>query len=413
MNELETKPTRHPGWDLELGEPAKRMAMAYPLRLITPMIGGGAVPGQPDKHNAIRPSAIRGHLRFWWRALQADRGAVRVKEDRIWGSDEKHGRVSIRVEVVKTGDVKLLHQTSEAELPKYVKGVLVERRDVRDEDRLRVLTSAEFILTLAAGAGTSEADFDEAKRAVEAWIAFGGLGARVRRGAGALGTPNLSKTSLNGLLGATPSQAMGLTTLQGATLYLTRPCRKASDAYRAAVTVYEGFRKGFRADQVKSRMSLALGGQQPNPYESHHSPWPEADSIRAIRGERQLHPRDLGSKLHLPRARLGMPLTIRMMPSHTGFVRPGQFDTVNAAGQVRLASPVIVKAIQIGNEYCGAILILKQPFRAEVVSLSNVSADITFQPTQPPVGMGLAGTKDVRDLFMQFLDQLGLERVKA
>ncbi len=412
MSELKAA-TRNPDWELELGDAPKRLEATFQLKLITPMIGGGARPGQPDLHNPIRPSAIRGHLRFWWRALQTDRASIREKETRIWGSDKAHGAVSIRVDVTRKGDIKLLRQTSEAELPKYVKGVLVEKRDARDEDRLRVLPSAEFVVTLSARPGTSQADFAEAKRAAEAWIAFGGLGARVRRGAGAVGSPAVTKESLKGLLGVSPSNPLGVTTLQGATLFLTPPCKKPSEAFMAAVTVYEGFRKGFPAAQVKSRLSQARQGQAVKPYEPNKSPWPEADSIRAIKGERQLYARNLERKLHLPRARLGMPLTIRMMPRHTGFVRPGQFDTVNAAGQVRLASPVIVKAIQIGNEFYGALLILKQPFRAEKVSMSNVSAPITFQALQAPVGMGLTGTQDVRDLFMQYLDQLQLERVRA
>ena len=37
--------------------------------LMTPMYGGGVEPGKVDRAMPIRPSAIRGQLRFWWRLL--------------------------------------------------------------------------------------------------------------------------------------------------------------------------------------------------------------------------------------------------------------------------------------------------------------------------------------------------------
>ena len=37
----------------------------YRLRLVTPMFGGGARAGKPDEKLPIRPSSIRGHLRYW------------------------------------------------------------------------------------------------------------------------------------------------------------------------------------------------------------------------------------------------------------------------------------------------------------------------------------------------------------
>ncbi|HET6644216.1 MAG TPA: type III-B CRISPR module RAMP protein Cmr1, partial [Fimbriimonadales bacterium] len=51
--------------NLEFEEP--EIIAKVSLELATPMIGGGAVAGAPDEHWPIRPTEIRGHLRFWWR----------------------------------------------------------------------------------------------------------------------------------------------------------------------------------------------------------------------------------------------------------------------------------------------------------------------------------------------------------
>ena len=43
--------------------------------LITPLFGGGVNPGEADPVTIIRGTAIRGHLRFWWRACRGGRRA--------------------------------------------------------------------------------------------------------------------------------------------------------------------------------------------------------------------------------------------------------------------------------------------------------------------------------------------------
>ena len=42
----------------------------YDIEVITPLFGGGVEAGVNDPITLIRPSSIRGHLRFWWRATR-------------------------------------------------------------------------------------------------------------------------------------------------------------------------------------------------------------------------------------------------------------------------------------------------------------------------------------------------------
>lgn len=67
--------------------------------MITPIFGGGTEAGVNDPMTLIRPSSIRGHLRFWWRAT---RGAncttvdeLRQREGEIWGTTDNPSLVCI------------------------------------------------------------------------------------------------------------------------------------------------------------------------------------------------------------------------------------------------------------------------------------------------------------------------------
>src|SRR5271157_2833052 len=76
------------------------------IEVITPMFGGGVKTSENDPLTAIRPTSIRGHLRFWWRAT---RGATRCgtvaelrqREGEIWGTTDNPSPVCIEVPVAR------------------------------------------------------------------------------------------------------------------------------------------------------------------------------------------------------------------------------------------------------------------------------------------------------------------------
>ena len=72
----------------------------YEIEVITPIFGGGAETKKVDSEIPIRPSSIRGHLRFWWRATRGAHlsvDALRAREEEIWGSSKSPSPVIIEV----------------------------------------------------------------------------------------------------------------------------------------------------------------------------------------------------------------------------------------------------------------------------------------------------------------------------
>src|SRR5438067_992377 len=74
-------------------------SITFNCEIITPMFCGNAT-----QDAELRPSAIKGALRFWWRAMQntTDVAKLREEEAAIFGSaDEEVGRSKVVVEVEK------------------------------------------------------------------------------------------------------------------------------------------------------------------------------------------------------------------------------------------------------------------------------------------------------------------------
>ena len=154
-------------------------------KLMTPMYGGGVEPGKVDSAMPIRPSAIRGQLRFWWRLLN---GAGRSPKDLfaiesdLWGgiagAGPRASRVALHVDAEPIGSEQMIDARSR-DFPSYA--LILER-----SDHPRFLNAGyAFTLTLRFAETTA----DQREQVIEAlcwWASFGGVGARTRRGLGAV-----------------------------------------------------------------------------------------------------------------------------------------------------------------------------------------------------------------------------------
>ncbi|RRR70866.1 MAG: type III-B CRISPR module RAMP protein Cmr1 [Candidatus Viridilinea halotolerans] len=162
--------------------------------LIAPLFGGGVVPQQADPITVVRASEVRGHLRFWWRATRAGRygrdGLAQMKqdEDRIWGSTSSQSLVHVEVRRLPDGAGVVVKSYSAA-------GRSIGLGDPRsplsygafplrggNNSGLCFAVKFELAVTLPPKAQ----DQAEVLAALWAWETFGGLGARTRRGFGAL-----------------------------------------------------------------------------------------------------------------------------------------------------------------------------------------------------------------------------------
>jgi CRISPR-associated protein Cmr1 len=167
---------------------------------VTPILGGAPVTRQVDEVDVTRVPTIRGHLRFWWRALQRDPDLLRdpaklfAAEAAVWGkaadeSDKKGGRSSVEITV----DVARRPQIDSSEIDYQTSGAYalwpamsIKERGKEQDPAQRYPVApgrgVRFRLTLDA----PRTFMHEIKDAVRAWLLFGGYGSRTRRGLGSL-----------------------------------------------------------------------------------------------------------------------------------------------------------------------------------------------------------------------------------
>jgi CRISPR-associated protein Cmr1 len=180
--------------------PAKRETIELELRLITPMFGGGYKAREVDTVQPIRPAAIRGHLRFWWRATAGARYAsvadLHKAETELWGGASKKdnpavGKVALQVHILSAGEKASYSQVAPPSKPKDgpLHGYFLFPFQEQKKQNIPAAVGrrqVSFQLRLTLDASLSEAQRAGVRTALKAWIAFGGVGARTRRGCGAL-----------------------------------------------------------------------------------------------------------------------------------------------------------------------------------------------------------------------------------
>lgn len=192
---------------LSAGKVTGTKTKTYSIHLVTPLFGGVEA-GKNDPVTLIRGASIRGQLRFWWRA---SRGAkfqsvteLGKREGEIWGTSKTPSLVSIEVRSIqigkqnrwaeykpdhKNGGVRSLPDPNHPDFPKYAlfpfQGKTERKRGVREviEQPATVIWIASFELGVSWSDTNVEKDVEAA---IWAWVNFGGLGARTRRGCGTL-----------------------------------------------------------------------------------------------------------------------------------------------------------------------------------------------------------------------------------
>ncbi len=175
-------------------------------KLLTPLYGGGVNPTEADPVTIVRATEVRGHLRFWWRACKAgkfngDVAAIKKEEDAIWGKAYKKGdptpsqkqtiQITVDVDPSRRGEpVKPFFMQNRRPKPTNgIPGYAAFPLQPDEKERKKpqphipeVQKSVYFTLTISYPATRSQ----DVEAALWAWENFGGLGARTRRGFGAL-----------------------------------------------------------------------------------------------------------------------------------------------------------------------------------------------------------------------------------
>lgn len=333
-------------------------------RVITPLFGGGVEPEMADPVTTVRGPEIRGQLRFWWRACKGggfngDLGQMKEMEDEIWGAASTPRRplpskVQVQVEIDSEGRDEQPFQSPRWRKLSYAAFPLrQEKRGVVTNPPGSVRSNVCFTLTI-----TFPKQYQEhVEAALWAWETFGGIGARTRRGFGALQLVSVDgmgrelpegsrvEDSIRSGLrkhvatGAWPAGVPHLS--HNVRLKLVGPFSDPWNAWEYLIQKLREFRQSRYPGSPPSRPG--------------RSQWPEPDTIRNLTGmSSSKHARPLSLVRKFPRGQFGLPIVFH-------FKDPGDPRGTRLEGEEhdRLASPLILRPLACREGAVGLALILE------------------------------------------------------
>ncbi|WP_050768856.1 type III-B CRISPR module RAMP protein Cmr1 [Pyramidobacter piscolens] len=315
------------GGALRLGALSARECKVYACSVITPMFGGGAKAGEVSREFPVRAPSIRGQLRFWWRLLHGIRGlrgnALKEKECALWGGV---------FAASSDGDKAALQHASRVGV--FIKegaGQSVVLKPVKDaqyalfpfRDKSGVLPEFDFGLGVVFEPRLRSELKEQLERSLRAWANFGGVGARTRRGCGAVFCPELAFEN--------EEEASALAVSCGLRVW-TKECdsKQSVAAWNEAVGCLRDFRQGKDVGRNGAR---------------GRSRWPEADTIRKLTG--QCDPRH--EAVYPPDHPYGFPRAVFGMPIGFRFKTSGEPESCQLLpfGAQRMSSPVILRPLRL------------------------------------------------------------------
>lgn len=321
----------------------------YDCILQTPMYGGGVKAGEVDELVPVRAPAIRGQLRFWWRIACGPFASSREmfqRESALWGGISRDGPtaslVSVRVSTQgrpklepaftyppnpnKPGEKKSFPKAadwaSDYALFSAQGKLAQDRRNTEIAPNKMAQPGLKFELAIQIAERASEGQRQEVQQALRWWASFGGLGARTRRGLGAVEVKNIDLVTAEEVEG------------KGGRLALRSSSRDASHAWKEAINRLKAFRQGRNI----GRNPPADGSKSP----AGRSLWPEADSIREFSGRKsKQHATPLVQARVYPRAAFGLPIVFHFKDEKAGDPRDHILEP--AGNFERMASPLILR----------------------------------------------------------------------
>ena len=427
-----------PGW--KPPQQPEHVHLIVALKTITPLFGGSGKAGEVDSKHPIRAASVKGHLRFWWRATTGasftDLEALQKEEDTLFGkavNTEEEGYDSnidvvgnalrVRVVVTRPGTTQQCADYGrprengrypaipkfEPSWPPYAlqpfQGQLKSGgREVERQPSVALL-NVHFQVIL---------DFpqnyqSQIEQALAAWVFFGGVGARTRRGCGSIALdrsvlPNLSPLNEETLRIADND----LLTKIPAKYYIGAETTNELLAWETAVSLYKDFRQkpGFARNEGRD-----------DPRRPGMSRWPEAHSIRRMtarpsHSSHDHYPPSRNQDRAFPRADLGLPIIFEFKdddePDRTTL--EGRTPQPGEPRRTRFASPVITKALQLPNgKFVPMIAILDSPRVWALGNLSLSGTPITQSQVKdtacPP--MATVGKTDIREGLLEYAYRRG------
>jgi len=350
--------------------PAAKDGFTLHLRLITPLFGGGYEAREVDPVCIIRPASVRGNLRFWWRALYGGQYASAKElfraEAELWGAAalEKHpatGKVRLQVTNVRSSGKTVTIEDfrprgSPAKVGPEAQYLLYPFQAQKQQNLppAKGIADVQFTLQVTFDKSLSPDQRQQVENTLKAWIAFGGVGARTRRGCGALtvteeqsrwlppADAEKRKQWFRQLLPAgAPPKPPRLALLSGARIVLGAPKGSPKDVLHDLGSFWAAFRKGH------------VGSKSYTPMEGCR--W--SDYRKALLQFHKQH----GNTISLAKPFLGLPIV------YQSFRNAPYAPTIESAETGRMASPVILKPLALANgQVCPMCVVLWAPVPTSV-----------------------------------------------
>jgi len=439
-----------------------RSDFSVSLAIVTPILGGGYRTRALDDIDIIRVPTVRGHLRFWWRALFAgdseNSTALYTAETKLWGgpggpdkAPAVRSPVEVRIEVTDDGSEERGDIDPQKTAGAYALFPARSERRGGQETKKPIprRTGVRFNLTVTAPADEIAAVRD----AVRAWILFGGYGGRTRRGLGGLSVigpdaatwlPHPDKpldaemTRLFGrdvfAAGGLPRQVPRLAGAALSTIGLTK--LQCLDAWIVTIEALRSFRQGTNPQSRATRDGAGIlpsqwarqPGFAPEPGRPSISNWPEADKVRHLAPSRSstrayTHVPRHNNRPAWPRAGFGLPIVGRFQTkrrrgdSGQDYHEPPDFmlkwRQPSGPPRERLASPLIIKALPlVGGRFVAIALWLHRAWPAgeivleisgNVVPGSAAPFDALLADGDTPLFTALADKPTLRSAFLDWL----------
>lgn len=400
-------PREIPEFPTDWQKPIPAGGDSYDIQLVTPMFGGGVETRENDLGFPIRPTAIRGHLQFWWRATVGARfetlAELREEQSKIWGSTKTSSQVQVRVDNVRaTNPTPCAHferdqkkQNGYRASPTWqepfqnnslpyalfpFQGKLSKNNESIDEEPAACIHRASFRLTIQC----PDEYWNQIEAAIWAWVNFGGLGSRTRRGCGGLLCKALAPTKIDDLKSMWKKHipqkfpVRAWPTLAQSILIAKTPTNPM-DAWADVIGKLKNYRQGENVGR--------------NPGQQHNRPgrsrFSEPETIRRITQRRARNHNRLPNipDNAFPRAEFGLPIVFHFKdqgePDDT-VLYPGK--DAKGCCRERMASPLILKPLALNNGQA-----LSQVLLLNVPPLDNVDLRSGKESFKLPAGTVIRG----------------------
>jgi CRISPR-associated protein Cmr1 len=380
-----------PGKPINVDSHPNRIKRFYGIHVITPIFSGGVKANENDPITLIRPSSIRGYLRFWWRATKGANcstiAELRQREGEIWGTTEKPSQVIVGASIKSQGTTYPCAVIPEGKnFARFKEGhpgyaLFPFQGNKKEGIPIANCTSkVSFDLKLICPQSLS----DDLEAAVWAWVNFGGVGARTRRGAGSLYCQELAPPDASGIaswykerlesLGIILSHPKQWPILPDS--LLGKSSSNAMQAWNDVVTLMQTFRQGQNVGRNP--------GKSPN--RPGRSRWPEPETIRGATSQRDpMHPRMTGIPNDaFPRAEFGLPIVFHFKdyndPRDTEL-----YPIVNGQEKTRMASPLILRPVVCKNGDALQMIICMRATSPNEVILKKAPGNPKFTKIRDPM----------------------------